>query len=166
MIFIDFSMCATEICKLSILKESLHFWPNDIGHHRSGSTLAQVLNSFLTDSTKPLPEPMLTFHQWDSVAFTWEQFYKKCSRIQFLIWNRKLNILKSLPHLPGAILSWISYLSLLWLIDVSCSHQSSEWCRNWSTMFVASPVYNLEASICLRMGRTCLVVKCGGGCPN
>ena len=27
------------------------------------------------DSTKPLPEPMLTFHSWGSVVFVWEQFH-------------------------------------------------------------------------------------------
>ena len=32
-------------------------------------------NGLLPDGTKPLPEPMLTYHQWGSVAFTWEQFH-------------------------------------------------------------------------------------------
>ena len=27
-------------------------------------------NGLLPDGTEPLPEPMLTNHQWDSVAFT------------------------------------------------------------------------------------------------
>ena len=31
-------------------------------------------NGLLAEST---PEPMLTNHQWDIVAFTWEQFHKK-----------------------------------------------------------------------------------------
>ena len=28
----------------------------------------------LPDSTKPLPEPLSTYHQWGSVAFSWDQF--------------------------------------------------------------------------------------------
>ena len=31
-------------------------------------------------------EPMLTYHQWGIVAFTWGQFYRKCSRYLSLIW--------------------------------------------------------------------------------
>ena len=39
---------------------------------RSGSTLAQVM-----PCTKPLPEPMLTFHHQGLVAFIWGKFHKK-----------------------------------------------------------------------------------------
>ena len=39
------------------------FWPSDvILRHRSGSTLAQVMACCLS-GTKPLPEPMLTYHK-------------------------------------------------------------------------------------------------------
>ena len=31
---------------------------------------------------------MLTFHQWGSGAYTWEQFHRKCSRIQSMTWIR------------------------------------------------------------------------------
>ena len=34
-------------------------------------------NDLLPDSTKLLPEPMLTYRQWDPVPFIWWQFYKK-----------------------------------------------------------------------------------------
>ena len=34
--------------------------------------------------TKPLPEPMLTYHRWGSVALTWDQLHGKCSTYQ---WN-------------------------------------------------------------------------------
>ena len=34
-----------------------------IWQHKSGSTLAEVMNGLLPDSAKPLPEPMLTYHQ-------------------------------------------------------------------------------------------------------
>ena len=36
-------------------------------------------NGLLPDGTKPLPEPMLTYHQSSPVAFTWGQFHTKCS---------------------------------------------------------------------------------------
>ena len=39
-------------------------WPGDtIWLHRSGSTPAQIILGLLPDSTKPLPDPMLTYHQ-------------------------------------------------------------------------------------------------------
>ena len=43
-------------------------------------------NGLLSDSTKPLTEPMLTNHMWDLVAFTWGQFHRKRSRSRALIW--------------------------------------------------------------------------------
>ena len=49
-------------------------------------------NGLLPDGTKPLPEPMLTYHHWSLVAFTWEQFHMKCSRYLPLIWVWKLLI--------------------------------------------------------------------------
>ena len=36
-------------------------------------------NGLLPDGTKPLPEPMLIYHQMVSVAYAKEQFHKKCS---------------------------------------------------------------------------------------
>ena len=38
----------------------------------------------LPDGTKPLPEPMLTYHQEGPVAFIWVQFYKRCLSHQSL----------------------------------------------------------------------------------
>ena len=38
-------------------------------------------NGLLPDGTNPLPEPMLTCHQWCSVAFTWDKFNWTYSRI-------------------------------------------------------------------------------------
>ena len=55
-------------------------------------------NGLLSDVTKPLPEPMLTYHQRCSLAFTWEQFP------QILSWNlcMEITLLRLLPCLPGA----------------------------------------------------------------
>ena len=38
-------------------------------------------NSWLPDNTKPLPEPMLTYHQYGSVALTQDQFHKSAQDI-------------------------------------------------------------------------------------
>ena len=55
----------------------LTVWLSDtIWHHRTWSTLVQVMAWCL----KPLPAPMLTYHQWGLVAFTWGKFHRKCSR--------------------------------------------------------------------------------------
>ena len=41
------------------------------------------LRKSLCDSTKPLPQPVLTYHQKWSVAFTRDQFHQKCSKYVF-----------------------------------------------------------------------------------
>ena len=57
-------------------------WPGDtIWRHRSGSTLVQVMACCLM-APKPLPESMLTNHQWVPVTITWGQFYKRYLRHQ------------------------------------------------------------------------------------
>ena len=33
-------------------------------------------NGLLPDNTKPLPAPMLTYHQWGPMTIIWEQFHK------------------------------------------------------------------------------------------
>ena len=40
-------------------------------------------NGLLTDGTKPLPEPMLTYHKYGPVAITQELFYNKYSAINY-----------------------------------------------------------------------------------
>ena len=44
------------------------------------------------DSTKSVPEPMLTHHQWGIVAFTWPMSYRKFHTYQSLICRRKSHI--------------------------------------------------------------------------
>ena len=41
-------------------------------------------NGLLPDGTKPLPEPMLTDHQWSPVTFILGQFHKRCLTHQSL----------------------------------------------------------------------------------
>ena len=38
-------------------------------------------NGLLPDGTKPLPEPMLTYHQWSFVVFTLQQFTQEAHEI-------------------------------------------------------------------------------------
>ena len=38
-------------------------------------------NGLLPDGTKPLPEPMLTYHQRGSVAFFWEQVSQELLKV-------------------------------------------------------------------------------------
>ena len=68
----------------SVLGRVNLLWPIDaIWRHRSGSALARVMTCCLA-TRKPLPEPMLTCHQWGPVAVTWGQFYKGCPNHQLL----------------------------------------------------------------------------------
>ena len=63
-------------------------WPRDaIWWHGFGSMIwvnKGTGNNLLPDGTKPLPKPMLTYHQWGSVIHTWDQFHRKCSRYQLV----------------------------------------------------------------------------------
>ena len=65
-----------------VAQSYLNSWrPTDTTwRHRSWSIAVHVPNE-----TKPLPEPMLTYHQWDLVAFAWGQFHSKCYRYLSLI---------------------------------------------------------------------------------
>ena len=49
-------------------------------------------NGLLPDGTKPLPEPMLTDHQWSPVKFISGQFHKRCLNHQSLKSVWKLHI--------------------------------------------------------------------------
>ena len=77
-------------------------WPCDaIWQYRTGSTMVS--------GTKPLPEPMLTYHQTCSGAFNGEQLCKKCSRREFLACVRRLHYIFFIinKNLPGAkLLIW------------------------------------------------------------
>ena len=44
----------------------------DLGQHWPG-------NDLVPDGIKLLPDPMLTYHLRCALAFTWDQFHKKCS---------------------------------------------------------------------------------------
>ena len=62
-------------------------------------------NSLLPDGTNPLLEPMFTYHQRVSLAFTWDQFHKKCSQIPSVICIRRLYFW-IYDHNPPEPMSW------------------------------------------------------------
>ena len=59
-------------------------------------------NGLLSDGTKPLPEPILIYHQWSPLAFTWWQFQKEILKISINEMCFKFINLKFQPDLPGA----------------------------------------------------------------
>ena len=59
-------------------------------------------NGLLPNSTKPLPEPMLTDYQWSPVTFISGQFHKRCLNHQSLKSHLKITCLKSHSNFPGA----------------------------------------------------------------
>ena len=58
-------------------------------------------NGVLPDGTKSLPEPILTDHQWDSVALTCDQFHNKMLTTSVRKTNFKRKFVKSHPHISG-----------------------------------------------------------------
>ena len=43
-------------------------------------------NGLSPDGTKPLPEPVLTYHQWSLMAFIWGLFHRKCLKYITVAW--------------------------------------------------------------------------------
>ena len=58
-------------------------------------------NGLLPDGTKPLPEPKLSYHQYDYVAFIWGQLHWECFKISVIKLCLKFKHLKSQPQLPA-----------------------------------------------------------------
>ena len=88
--FIDISI---NKHKFSVNKNSFNsLWFGDaIWRHISGWTVAPVMACCLTAPSHYLNQ-CSTNHQWGLVAFTWEQFHRKCSRYLCLKWTSKLLI--------------------------------------------------------------------------
>ena len=58
-------------------------------------------NGSLPEGTKPLPEAILTYHQYGPVAFTRGQFHWIWSSYQITEFCMRIKYLKWQPHLPG-----------------------------------------------------------------
>ena len=59
-------------------------------------------NGLLPAGTKPLPEPMLTGHQWSPMTFILGQFHKRCLKPSITKIYLKITCLKFHSNLPGA----------------------------------------------------------------
>ena len=59
-------------------------------------------NGLLPDGTKPLPEPMLTDHQWSPMTFILGQFHTRCLNRQSLKIRLKFSCLKFNLNFRGA----------------------------------------------------------------
>ena len=80
-------------------------WPSeDIWWQRSGSTLAKVIDGVLPDGTKPLPEPMLSHHQWGCMVCTLRYFTRGARELnhisQEVLKNSIHNMNKVIPVYP------------------------------------------------------------------
>ena len=80
-------------------------------------------NGLLPDGTKPLPELLLTDHQWSPLTFILGQFHKRCLNHQSLKIRLKITYLKFHSNFPGANeLSkdlWMWFLLIAWKA-ISC----------------------------------------------
>ena len=89
----------------------------------------------MPDGTKPLPEPLLTKHQWSIVAFSWREISLVILKILILDTSLKMTNLILQPHHPGANelnLAWlgVGLLNLLLLIFVMIP--TLGWLCQWS----------------------------------
>ena len=89
-------------------------------------------NGLVPDSTKPLPGPMLTYHQWGLVAFTWGQFHEKCSRylsLAIIDLRLQLHLLEAnkLRHLCNKQVSEASTGDYTTQNDLRHNYLSSSW---------------------------------------
>ena len=98
---------------------------------------------WLSGSTKSLPEPMLTNHQWDRVAFTWGQFTGNAKNIH--IWNEFENYwskIKDVSHWGQWLKALITanFLTALRRLAVDYKFSTAGWQKLYS---------HLSLSVCL-----------------
>ena len=86
--------------------------PSDaIWWHLTGCTLAQVMAWYLA-TPEPLPEPVLTYREWDSLTFTREQFQKGYINHQSLKLAWKLLSLNFIQISQGC--TWVVVTGWIW----------------------------------------------------
>ena len=96
----------------------------DLGQHWSG-------NGLLPDGTKPFPEPTLTYHHRNLVAFIlfiWVQFYRKRSRYLTLVWVWKFLI----------------YFNSLWPSDTIWQQGSGSTLAQVMACYLMAPSHSLN----------------------
>ena len=84
---------------LALVEAHLSFL--DMWRHRATQIWVSIGsdNGLLPEGTKPLSDPMLTYHKQYSLTFIWEQFHKNARLICDTY--SKITLLKSLPHPRG-----------------------------------------------------------------
>ena len=88
-------------------------------------------NGLLPDGTKPLPEPMLTYHQLGRVAFTWWQYSLEMLTVSLTKRGLKITHLKSQPHFSGGNeLKVIATLARSQGVNTSCA-ETVLFLENW-----------------------------------
>ena len=110
-------------------------------------------NGLLPDGTKPLPETMLTYHQWSPKTFTWKKFHERSPNHQSLKWTWK-PLTKTLLKSPRG--QWVKFIHVsergLWSHLPGQCHRASlilgKWLlglgsRHWGhkTFLIVSAVY-------------------------
>ena len=89
-------------------------------------------NGLLPDVSKPLPEPVLTYHQLCSVAIAWEQFHKKWTTFlsatkQLYEWfgpSARLSVWPSVC--PSYLFHYVPIIISSWNVMSYCQWQ--KWC--------------------------------------
>ena len=95
-------------------------------------------NGLVPDGTKPLPEPMLTDHQWSPMTFILGQFHKRCLNHQWLKSVWKLHVLKFNSNFPGAneLMHWPCGNGLSWEWIIGCEKAIVWFARQFQFQFV------------------------------
>ena len=93
-------------------------------------------NGLLPDVTEPLPEPMLTYHQWGPVALFQRQFHINCSRIKCMkeVWRLHF---KNSSHVSGATSWLINNWKPMWSSSAIGQH-CDYWCSGAEAATVLS----------------------------
>ena len=93
-------------------------------------------HGLMPDSTKPLPETILTYHQSSLVASIWEKFPKKCSRWQSVKWgNHTFEITVTSP-----MRKWVYSL---WPSDTIWHHRNGSTLGQVMAYCLTAPSHNL-----------------------
>ena len=107
-------------------------------------------NGLLPDDTKPLPEPMLTYNQRCSVAFTWEQFHKKCLWTYSVTWDYTYKITATSPGGQGVKTFYeiysMSHANLCWLFHMLCEMFSADYYNQTVLWSVKTVIVHLPNS--------------------
>ena len=114
-------------------------------------------NGLLPDGNKPLPEPMLTYHQWGQVAFFQGQFHMNCWKIEFMKWVWKL-LFWNYSHFSQVPISWLKLKKTIclygYLIILYLGRLTGRWTereiepKQMSTTFQITPhIFNMMGDL-------------------